>query len=187
MCEAAQTDADPNTVNGFAHRIASTEANGKLELSDLIKMKLAFDKAEVPMAGRVAIMDPICAAHLDQQVSITNDVTPFAEQILQNGFDREHEFLMNLYGWNIMTSNRLAKGTFSDGTTSVSDAVANVFMCVADDNTKPIMAAWRRMPSVEGERNKDLRRDEFVTTSRYGFGPQRKDTLGIYITTAVNI
>ncbi|AFE86214.1 major capsid protein [Salinivibrio phage CW02] len=187
VCEAAQTDADPNKVNGFAHRIASADTNGKLELSDLIKMKLAFDKAEVPMAGRVAIMDPICAAHLDQQVSITNDVTPFAEQILQNGFDREHEFLMNLYGWNIMTSNRLAKGTFSDGTTSISDGVANVFMCVADDNTKPIMAAWRRMPSVEGERNKDLRRDEFVTTSRYGFGPQRKDTLGIYITTAVNI
>jgi hypothetical protein len=94
---------------------------------------------------------------------------------------------MNLYGWNIITSNRLDKGTFSDGTTSVSDSVANVFMSVADDNTKPIMAAWRRMPRVEGERNKDLRRDEFVTSARWGFGTQRVDTLGIVITSATKI
>jgi hypothetical protein len=42
------------------------------------------------------------------------------------------------------------------------------------------------MPKVEGERNKDLRRDEFVTSARWGFGTQRVDTLGIYITSAVN-
>jgi hypothetical protein len=94
---------------------------------------------------------------------------------------------MNLYGWNIITSNRLAQGTFSDGTTSVTGAVANVFMSLADDNTKPIMAAWRRMPKVEGERNKDLRRDEFVTSARWGFGTQRVDTLGIVITSATKI
>jgi hypothetical protein len=41
------------------------------------------------------------------------------------------------------------------------------------------------MPKVEGERNKDLRRDEFVTSARWGFGTQRVDTLGIYITSAV--
>ena len=40
---------------------------------------------------------------------------------------------------------------FSDGITSVTGGVANIFMCVLDDNTKPIMAAWRRMPKVEGK------------------------------------
>lgn len=186
-CNTSQTNAAANTINGFAHRIASAETNNVIALSHFIKMKLAFDKANVPMAGRIAIVDPVCAATLDGLVSIGRDVTEFGKNILQNGWDRDHQFLMNLYGWNIITSNRLDKGTFSDGTTSVSNGVANVFMCVADDNTKPIMAAWRRMPKVEGERNKDLRRDEYVTSARWGFGTQRVDTLGILITSAVNM
>lgn len=182
----SQTNAAANAVNGFAHRIASAETNNVISLNHFISMKLAFDKANVPMAGRIAIVDPVVAATLDKTVSLARDVTPFGQKILENGFDREHSFLMNLFGWNIITSNRLDTGTFSDGTTSVSNAVANVFMSVADDNTKPIMAAWRRMPKVEGERNKDLRRDEFVTSARWGFGTQRVDTLGIVITSAVN-
>lgn len=185
-CNTSQTNANPNTVNGFAHRIASAETNNVIALKHFISMKLAFDKANVPMAGRVAIVDPVVAATLDGLVSIGRDVTPFAENILANGFGRDHQFLMNLYGWNIITSNRLPTGTFGDGTTSVTNGVANIFMSVADDNTKPIMAAWRRMPKVEGERNKDLRRDEFVTSGRFGFGTQRVDTLGVVITSAVN-
>lgn len=188
-CNTSQTNANANLVNGFAHRIASAVTTSGSEntilLDHFIQMKLAFDKANAPMAGRVAIVDPVVGATLDRLVQISRDVTPFGQKILENGFDREHDFLMNLYGWNIITSNRLDKGTFSDGTTSVTNAVANVFMCVADDNTKPVMAAWRRMPKVEGERNKDLRRDEFVTSARWGFGTQRKDTLGIVITSAV--
>jgi len=186
-CNSLQTNANANLINGFAHRLASAEGSNRMQLADLIKMKLAFDKANIPMAGRVALVDPVTAATLDGLTSIGRDVTPFGEKILQNGFDRDHTFLMNLYGWNIITSNRLAKGTFSDGTTSVTNGVANVFMSVADDNTKPIMAAWRRMPRVEGERNKDKRRDEFVTSARWGLGGQRVDTLGIYITSAVNV
>lgn len=185
-CNTAQTNANANTINGFAHRIASAEVNNVISLNHLIALKLAFDKANVPMAGRIGIVDPVVAATFDKTVSFGRDVTPFAQNILENGFARDHTFLMNLYGWNIITSNRLDTGTFSDGTTSVSSAVANVFMCIADDNTKPIMAAWRRMPKVEGERNKDLRRDEFVTSARWGFGAQRADTLGIIITSAVN-
>ncbi len=185
-CNSSQTNGAANAVNGFAHRIASAETNNVISLNHFISMKLAFDKANVPMAGRVAIVDPVVAATLDKTVSLARDVTPFGQRILENGFDREHTFLMNLYGWNIITSNRLATGSFGDGTTTVTNGVANVFMCVADDNTKPVMAAWRRMPKVEGERNKDLRRDEFVTSARWGFGTQRVDTLGVVITSAVN-
>lgn len=185
-CNTSQVNANTNAVNGFAHRIASAVGNNVAELNGFINMKLAFDKANVPMAGRVAIVDPVVGATLDKLISIGRDVTPFGEKLLQDGWAREHQFLMNLYGWNIITSNRLPTGSFSDGTTTVTNGVANIFMCVADDNTKPIMAAWRRMPRVEGERNKDLRRDEFVTSARWGFGTQRVDTLGIYITSAVN-
>ena len=186
VCNDSQLDGDDNLVNKFAHRIASTATDEVAILKYFIDMKIAFDKAQVPYGGRVCAVDPLVGATLDQLVSITHDVTPFGEKILEQGFDRDHQFLMNLYGWNIITSNRLDKGDFSDGTTTIVDSVANVFMNILDDNTKPIMAAFRRMPKVEGERNKDLDRDEFVVRSRYGLGPQREDTLGILITSAIN-
>lgn len=184
VCNASQTDADPMLVNSFAHRLSSTEASNRIQLKDLVSLKLAFDKADVPYAGRVGSIDPVLAATLDNLTTITHDVTEFGKTILENGFDRDHQFLMNLYGWNLITSNRLAKGTFSDGTTSVADGVANVFMSILDDNTKPMMATWRQQPKVEGDRNKDFGRDEFVTRARFGIGAQRLDTLAIYITSA---
>jgi hypothetical protein len=60
-------------------------------------------------------------------------------------------------------------------------------MCVLDDQTKPIMGAWRRMPKSEGERNKDRARDEHVVRCRYGFGIQRVDTLGLLATSPTAI
>ena len=187
VCNSVQTDADPMAIAGFAHRLTSTEASARVQLKDLVSLKLAFDKANVPYAGRVASVDPVLAATLDNLTTITHDGSEFGAKILENGFDRDHQFLMNLYGWNLITSNRLAKGTFSDGTTQVAGAVANVFMSILDDNTKPMMATWRQMPSVEGERNKDFARDEFVTRARWGIGAQRLDTLAIYITSATAV
>jgi hypothetical protein len=181
-CNTAQTDADANVINGFAHRIASSKVDNVFDLDYLIDMRLAFQKANVPSAGNVFICDPTVEATLNKLVTITTDVTPFAQQIIEGGMSNGMRFIMNLFGWDIVVSNRLNQGTFSDGTTSVTTGVANVFMNILDDQTKPIMAAWRRMPKTEGERNKDLARDEYVTRARWGFGAQRVDTLGILIT-----
>lgn len=183
----SHTDNSPNLINGFAHRIASAESGNVLSLDHLIAMKLAFDKAKVPAANRVLLCDPVVEATLNKMITpITSDYGAFAEEILVNGFSKEHRFIRNLFGWNIVTTNMLPKGSFADGTTTVTDGVANIFMSVADDNTKPIMGAWRRMPKVEGYRNVTYRRDEFSVTARFGFGAQRLDTLGTLITSASN-
>lgn len=189
---AAQTDADPNSINGFPHRVVPATTNRTMSLESLINMKLAFDKAEVPSSGRIGFIDPVVAATFDitfQITASTIDSNPFFMEVFQNGFQRDHNVVTNLYGWGLMTSNRLPKGTFSDGTTTTTggtstSGVANLFMCIADDHTKPLMSAWRQMPRVEGERNKDLQRDEFVQTARWGFGAQRLDTLGVIATSA---
>jgi len=188
VCNAAQTNAAANLVNGFPHRIASAVATSGREntfsLDHLIAMRLAFQKANVPDGGNVFICDGTVEATLNGLVTITHDVSPFGQKILEAGMTRGMKFIMTLFGWDIMTSNRLAQGSFGDGTTTVTNGVANVFMNILDDQTKPIMHAWRRMPKSEGERNKDRARDEFVVRSRYGFGVQRVDTLGILITDA---
>lgn len=172
----------PNSVNGFPHVIVSAETNGVFALRHLISMRLAFDKANVPADGRVFICDPTVEATLNGLVTITHDVTSFGEGILQNGLARGQRFLMNLFGWNIIQSNRLHIATYNDGTTTGANYVGNMFMCVLDDQTKPVMGAWRRMPKSEGERNKDRARDEHVVRCRYGFGVQRLDTMGLLAT-----
>lgn len=176
---AAASDGMP--INGFNHFIVSAMSNNIFSLDHLIEMRLAFDKANVPAAGRVFIVDPVVEATLNKNVSITNDVTPFAENILRQGLAAGQRFISNWFGWDIMTSNRLYQGAADDGTTSIT-GVFNIFMCILDDQTKPVMGAWRRMPRVEGERNKDRARDEFVDRCRYGFGIQRIDTLGCVVT-----
>lgn len=181
-----QIDGDPNEINGFAHRIVSAETNGTFQIGHLVAMKLAFDKANVPAEGRVFIVDPVVEATINSIVSITNDLTEYARAILDAGMARGQRFVYNLFGWDILVSNRLPRGEFSDGTTTITDGVANIAMCISDDQTKPVMVAWRRQPRAEGGRNYDRARDEFVVRCRYGMGVQRTDTLGVIVTDATN-
>lgn len=186
VCNLAQTALDPNVINGFPHRIASAVTTvgheNTFTLDHLIAMRLAFQKANAPDEGNVFICDGTVEATLNGLVTITHDVSPFGQKILEGGMSRGMKFIMNLFNWNIMTSNRLAQGSFGDGTTTITNGVANIFMNVLDDQTKPIMQAWRRQPKSEGERNKDRARDEHVTRAKYGFGVQREDTIGVLIT-----
>lgn len=195
VLNAAQTANNDNVINGFAHRIGASGTNGQIQEVDLVQMRLAFDKANVPQMGRIAIVDPIVAATLSKLVLLTSGTNynvsqhPVFQQLVEQGFDRDHQFVCMLHGWMIWTSNRLARITAAEASLAYGDsdakgvgAIANIFMSIADDATKPLMAAWRQQPSVEGERNKNRGRDEFVTRARWGVGPQRKDTLGVILT-----
>jgi hypothetical protein len=46
------------------------------------------------------------------------------------------------------------------------------------------MHAWRRQPKNEGWRSEEERADKFQVTSRFGFGAQRTDSLGVIFTTS---
>ena len=179
--------ASPNNINGFPHTIPATGTSNAFDLGMLIRARLSFDKANVPGTGRVFICDPVVEATLNGLVTITHDVSPFGQQILTEGMARGQRFIMNLFGWDIVTSNRLHVADYSDGTTAITGGVGNLCMCILDDQCKPIMGAWRRAPKSEGERNKDRARDEHVVRCRYGFGIQRLDTMAILPTSATAI
>lgn len=195
MLEAAngaQTPSVVNAINGFDHRFVGTGTNQTMTLDDLIYLRLAANKAENPFSGRIGFVDPIVEATFNQTFQITSGTGDLAanavwQDVVESGFSREHSFVTTLYGWSIMTCNRLpriaAETITHEGTAvSVTGGVANIFMCVADDGCKPMMAAWREQPSVEGGRNKDMKRDEFVQSARFGVGAQRLDTLYCILT-----
>lgn len=177
----------PNLINSQPHLIPSTATNNVFQLSQLIQARLSFNKANVPDSGRVVLIDPVAEATLNGLVTITHDVSPFGQKILEQGMARGQQFIMSLYGFDIITSNRLHVADYSDGTTSITAGVGNIAMCILDDQCKPVMGAWRRMPKSEGERNKDRARDEHVVRARYGFGIQRLDTMAVLPTNATLI
>jgi len=195
VANAAQTAAGLNLVNGRPHRwVGSAASNARtLTLNDFISMKLAFDKANVPAGGRIAIVDPVVEATLNSLQNLVNvSNNPMFEGMVTEGFARDHKFVRNIFGWDVYTSNFLPSLTATEaidasgyGLTSETAAVgdkANIFMCVADDTCKPIMHAWRRAPQTEGWRDNEERADKFQVTSRFGLGAQRVDTLGVILT-----
>ena len=195
----AQTNANVNLINGRPHRWIGGGAGVTtrvMSISDFIAMKLAFDKAGAPTGGRVAIVDSIVEASLNSLTNLVNvSNNPQFEGIINEGFARDHKFVKNIFGWDVYTSNRLPIKTATEAinaatyglanTTAAVGDVANIFMCIADDNTKPIMHAWRRSPSTEGWRDPEGRGDKFQVTSRFGLGAQRVDTLGVILTTSL--
>jgi len=199
VANAAQTAANVNLVNGRPHRWiggGSGVTTRVMSISDLIAMKLAFDKANVPAAGRIAIVDPIVEATLNSLTNIVNvSNNPMFEGIITEGFAKDHKFVRNIFGFDIWTSNFLPLKTATEAvnassyglanTTAAIGDVANIFMCVSDDSTKPIMHAWRRAPKTEGWRDNEERADKYQVTSRFGLGAQRVDTLGTILTTTL--
>ena len=192
----AHTAANANLVNGRPHRWVAGGAGAatrNMTLDDFIAMKLAFDKANVPAGGRIAIVDPVVEATLNSLQNLVNvSNNPMFEGIVTEGFARDHKFVKNIFGFDIYTSNFLPSLTAAEAidgsgyglandTAEVGDK-ANIFMCVADDSCKPIMHAWRRAPKTEGWRDNEERADKYQVTSRFGFGAQRVDTLGVILT-----
>ncbi len=197
VANAAQTAANVNLVNGRPHRWVAGGSGATdriIDLSDFVAMKLAFDKANSPAGGRIAIVDPVVEASLNTLVTQTASINynPMFEGLVTEGFARDHRFVRNIMGWDVYTSNFLPKLTATEAlnassyglandTAEVGD-IANIFMCVADDTCKPVMHAWRRAPQTEGWRDNEERADKYQVTSRFGLGAQRVDTLGVILT-----
>lgn len=168
-----QTLSDPNTINGAAHRfVASGNTNTTLSLDDFAKAKYALDKANATGA-RIAIIDPSQEFEFNKLVgaqAFTNN--PAFGGMVNGGFVNSTtgmRFSRNIFGFDIYVSNYLPTTTESS-LSSVSvpaSPVVNIFMSVGGDET-PFVGAYRQMPRVEYERNKDLRRDEYVMNARFG-------------------
>lgn len=190
-----QTPNDDNAFNGFSHRWVADNGTtvGVLSIEDFIYARLAFDKANTPETGRIAIVDPISEAAINKLTGDQGFINnPMFEGMVTSAFAKDHHFLRHIMGWDIWVSNRLPRlssaetitGGPEGANTAVVGSIANIFMCVADDQCKPVMGAMRQLPKTDGEYNKDFQRDEYVTTARWGFGVQRVDTLAVVLGSA---
>ncbi len=191
VLNGGQTASNNNAENGLAHRLAASGASSEIEIADIFDMRLAFDKADVSEMGRVAIVDPVVAATMLKKFQGTYNVdsNQVFQPVLEDSFVKNHQFVMNIAGFHIFQSNLLPVLTAAEtgldtdaaGTASIGD-IANIFMCVADDNQKPLMGAVRQQMQTEFDRNIFEKRDYFTSSFRYGLKVQRKESLGVIIT-----
>jgi hypothetical protein len=178
-----QTLDDANVINGTAHRMLGSGAGGKIGVEDFAKANLALKTGKVPQRNLVAIVDPSVEFELNTLSNLTNvSNNPRWEGVVRDGIATGMSFIANIYGFDVYTSNYLkTEAAETIGGTTVNNAKTNMFFS-ADQTVLPFVGAWRQMPTVDTEYNKDYQRTEFVTTARYGLKLYRPENLVTVLT-----
>jgi hypothetical protein len=170
-------------IDGVEHRWAA--AAGTIALADFARARHALKRASVPDQALIAIVDPSVEYTINTLTNLVNvSNNPRFEGIVADGIATGMTFVKNIYGFDVYCSNYLADVTDSalpDRSNSNVDfssdnGKANLFFSAAPSVT-PFVGAWRQMPEVDYEYNKDLQRHEYVTTSRYGVKLYRPENM----------
>jgi hypothetical protein len=178
-----QTASDLNAINGANHRWVGSGTNEAIAPQDFALARYALAKANVPLTNLVAIVDPSVEYTLSTMTNLVNVSNNKAwEGIVRDGMSTGMRFRMNIYGFDVYVCQNLKNSiaeTIDGRTTTVG--VANLFFSAAPD-VLPFVGAIRQAPKVDSEYNKDLQREEYVTTCRYGFKLYRPENLCVVLT-----
>lgn len=178
-----QTASDLNAINGASHRWVGSGTNEAIAPQDFALARYALAKANVPLTNLVAIVDPSVEYTLSTMTNLVNVSNNKAwEGIVRDGMSTGMRFRMNIYGFDVYVCQNLKNSiaeTIDGRSTTVG--VANLFFSAAPD-VLPFVGAIRQAPKVDSEYNKDLQREEYVTTCRYGFKLYRPENLCVVLT-----
>lgn len=175
-----QTASNLNTINGANHRWVAGGTAQVLTPNDFAKARFALQRANVPMRGLCAVVDATVEYNLSTLTNLVNvQNNPKWEGIVRDGMSTGTKFLFNIFGFDVyVTPNLLnvSAGETINGVTVNGTAVANLFFSTEPD-VLPFVGSLRQPPKVDSEYNKDLQREEYVTTCRYGFKLYRPENL----------
>lgn len=184
-----QTASNPNVINGADHRFVGNGTNEVIALKDFALARYALQKANVPMTNLVAVVDPSVEYTLSTLSNIVNvSNNPQWEGVVRDAMSTGMQFKFNVYGWDVYVSqnlktsvNETINGTNSGGSKTTTAGVANLFFSATSD-VLPFVGALRQPPKVDSEYNKDLQREEYVTTARWGLKLFRPENLVTIVT-----
>lgn len=181
---ARQTASDLNSINGAAHRWVGTGTGDTIDFEDFARARYALNKSNVPMTNLVAIVDPSVEFALNTNANVTNLLSPNMQwsNIVNEGIGTGMKFKMNIYGFDVYVSQNLAAiGAETINGVTVANGVGNIFFSAAPE-AMPIVGAVRQPPKVDSDYNKDLQREEYVTTVRYGLDLYRPENFVTVLT-----
>lgn len=181
----SQTAGQTNTINTAAHRLIGSGAGETMSLKDFRLAEFALRKANVPMRNLVAVVDPSVAYAIEGMANAVNLLSPMPKwgDMVNQGLVSGFQFRFQLFGFDVYVSNYLANNVVETiGSDSVTAGVANVFFSAEQGTTTPFIAAFRQMPTVQSEFNKDLQQTEFLTICEYGVQVYRPENLVVVLT-----
>ena len=177
-----QTANDANVINGANHRFIGSGTNETLAVKDFALAKYALQMANVPQTNLVAIVDPSVEYTLKTQTGLLDfSYNPRWEGIVRDDLSTGMKFVMNVYGFDVYVSQNLKTLNETIGGKTTTAGKGNLFFSATPD-VLPFVGAIRQAPTVDSEFNKDLQREEYVTTCRYGFKLYRPENLVTVIT-----
>lgn len=180
--QTGQTASNVNAINGADHRWVGSGTNEILTVSDFAKARYALKKANVPDTNLVAIVDPSVEYNLNTTTNLVNiSNNPMWEGIVSSGIATGMKFVKNIFGFDVYVSNYLDDvASETIGSLTATNGKANMFFSASSD-VLPFVGAWRQMPKVDSEYNKDFQREEYVTTCRYGLKLYRPENLVVVL------
>lgn len=182
---AGQTATSLNAINGANHRFVGSGSGNSISLQDFAKAQYALTKANVPLVNLCAVVDPSVAYTLQTQTNLVNLITPNQRwsNITMEGGVTGFKFMFNVYGWDIYISNYLPRGiTETINSVALTNGVVNQFFSAGSGDIKPWIGAWRQMPTVFSEFNKDLQQWEYATFMEFGVKLWRPENLVCILT-----
>lgn len=177
-----QTASNTNTINGAYHRWVTKGSSQILQIVDFAKAKFALNAANVPLTNLVAIVDPSVAFAMETNSNLISLAqNPHWEGIVRTGGFTGTRFITNILGFDVYSSNYLKSGISETvDSVAVTNGVANLFFSATQD-VLPFVGAIRQPPKVDSDYNKDMQREEYVTTCRYGFKLFRPENLVVIL------
>lgn len=182
---SGQTASNLNAINGASHRWVASGTGQTITLADFQKAQYALQKANVPMTNLCAVVDPSVAYTLATQANLVNLLSPMPMwgDVTKDGIVSGFKFKFNVFGFDIYVSNYLpAIASETINTVSVTNGVANMFFSATPGDTTPWIGAFRQMPTVYSEFNKDLQQTEYLTIAEWGFKLYRPENMVIILT-----
>jgi len=180
--QSQQTASNLNNINGAPHRFVGSGTNEVITAADFAKARYSLKKANVPDTNLVAIVDPSVEYTINTLSNIVNvSNNPMWEGIVSSGIATGMRFVKNVYGFDVYVSNNLADANETISGVTTAAGKANLFFSAASD-VLPFIGAWRQMPKVDSDYNKDKQRDEYVVTARYGVKLYRPENLVCVLT-----
>lgn len=181
----SQTASNLNAINGANHRWVAGGTNQVMTVNDFAKANFALDMANVPRVNRVAFVHPSVEYTLSTITNLSNlSNNPRWEGIVKSGMSTGTRYLTSIYGFDVYVSqnlNAISAGETINSVAVNTTGVANVFFSAAPD-VQPIVGCVRQAPKVDSEYNKDLQREEYVTTTRYDFKLFRPENMVCVLT-----
>jgi hypothetical protein len=186
---AGQTASSNNIINTQPHRWVASGSGATMTFQDFAQCDLTLTKANVPLSNKVAILDPTVIFTIQTQTNVMNALSPMPmwESLMKDGGVTGFKFRFNIFGWDIYQSNYLPTiASETINTKTVTNGVANYFFSAAPGDTMPWVGAFRQLPTVYSEFNKDLQQEEYLTIAEYGFKLYRPENFISILTNTTN-